>query len=169
MTKTTEPRWLTLARTDLGIRETPGVANNPVLMKRFAGITKALGIAYNADSVPWCGAIMAWWMTQCQLTPPAIAVRAKSWASWGSALAADRLAPGAVLVFERAGGGHVTLYLGEDSTHYHCLGGNQGDAITITRIEKSRCVARRWPKGEPVTGVPQKLDRAGVPVSKSEA
>lgn len=165
----TEPRWMKLARTDLGIRETPGVANNPVLMKRFSSITKALGIVYNADSVPWCGAIMAWWMTQSGITPPLIAVRAKSWATWGANIAADRIAPGAVLVFEREGGGHVALYVGEDSTHYHCLGGNQGDAITITRIAKSRCVARRWPKGEPVNGKPVKLLASGAPVSTSEA
>jgi uncharacterized protein (TIGR02594 family) len=164
----TDPRWLKLARTDLGIRETPGVANNPVLMKRFSSITKALGIFYNADSVPWCGAMMAWWMTQSLIAPPAIAVRAKSWATWGSNLAADKLAPGAVLVFEREGGGHVAMYVGEDSTHYHCLGGNQGDAISITRIAKSRCVARRWPKGEPVIGGSVKLTAAGASVSRGE-
>jgi uncharacterized protein (TIGR02594 family) len=164
----TEPRWLKLARTDLGIRETPGVANNPVLMKRFSSITKQLGILYNADSVPWCGAMMAWWMQQCGITPPLIAVRAASWAGFGANLDKTKLAPGAVLVFERKGGGHVALYVGEDATHYHCLGGNQGDAITITRIEKTRCVARRWPKGEPVTGGPVKLDAKGAPVSRSE-
>ena len=111
---------------------------------------------------------MAWWMTQCGITPPGIAVRAKSWASWGSLLRPDRLAPGAVLVFEREGGGHVALYVGEDNTHYHVLGGNQGDAISIMRIAKSRCVATRWPKGEPVNGKPVKLTPAGAPVSSNE-
>jgi len=163
----TEARWLKLARTDLGIRETPGVANNPVLMKRFAGITKALGIAYNADSVPWCGAIMAWWMTQSGIAPPAIAVRAKSWATWGTPLAKGSL--GCVVVFGRVGGGHVALYLGEDATHYHVLGGNQGDAITVARIAKDRAIALRWPKGEPGIGLPVKLAANGAAVSKSEA
>ena len=165
-----EPRWQTLARSDLGIRETPGVANNPVLMKRFASLTKALGILYNADSVPWCGAIMAWWMTQCGIPAPAIAVRASSWASWGKALTAGQLAPGAVLVFQRPGGGHVALYVGEDATHYHCLGGNQGDTISIVRIEKSRCIARRWPPGEPAgAGRPMILAAGNAASSKNEA
>jgi uncharacterized protein (TIGR02594 family) len=163
----TEPRWLTLARADFGVRETPGVANNPVLMKRFASITKLLGIAYNADSVPWCGAIMAWWMKQCNVATPAIAVRASSWATWGMPLV--RPVPGAVLVFTRQGGGHVTLYLGEDATHYYCLGGNQSDAITIARLEKSRKPAIRWPKGEPLTGKPVMMAAGGVPVGGSEA
>ena len=165
----TEPRWLKLARADLGIRETPGIANNPLLMRRFASITKALGVLYNADSVPWCGATMAWWMSQCGIAPPPIAIRAKSWATWDSNLATDKLAPGAVLVFEREGGGHVTLFVGEDATHYHCLGGNQGDAITITRIAKGCCIARRWPKGEPVIGGTVRLTAADAPISRSEA
>lgn len=163
----TEPRWLKLARTDLGIRETPGVANNPVLMKRFSGITKALGILYNADSVPWCGAMMAWWMTQCSIKPPAIAVRAKSWATWGRPLREG--CPGAILVFEREGGGHVGMYVAEDSQYYHVLGGNQGDAISVTRIARNRCVAIRWPTDEPGVGVPVKVGVNSVGVSRSEA
>jgi uncharacterized protein (TIGR02594 family) len=163
---TAEPRWLALARTDLGIRETPGIANNPVLMKRFASITKALGILYNADSVPWCGAQMAWWMTQCGISPPPIAVRASSWGSWGIPLA--KQVPGAVLVFTREGGGHVTLYVGEDATHYMCLGGNQGDKISIAPLLKSRAPLIRWPKGEPVIGKSVQMAASGK-VGASEA
>lgn len=165
----TEPRWLKLARTDLGLRETPGVANNPVLMKRFASITKQLGILYNADSVPWCGAIMAWWMNQCGIEPPKIAVRAKSWASWGTPVSPGVLAPGTVLVFEREGGGHVAIYVGEDAGYYHVIGGNQGDRISVTKIAKSRCVARRWPSKEPFTGKPVRMAANGTPVSTGEA
>lgn len=169
VTAIAEPRWLALARADLGIRETPGVANNPVLMRRFAGIVKVLGIAYNADSVPWCGAGMAWWMTQCGIAPPAIAVRASSWATWGVPLAAAQLAPGAVLVFHRPGGGHVALYVGEDATHYHVLGCNQGDAISIMRLAKGRCTARRWPIGEPRIGKPVKIAAVAASTSEDEA
>lgn len=163
-----DPRWLKMARADLGLREAPGVANNPVLMNRFASITKALGAFYNADSVPWCGAIMTWWMTQCQIPTPPIGIRAMSWATWGDPLHTAQLAPGAVLVFARLGGGHVALYLGEDDTAYHVLGGNQGDAITIARIAKDRCVARRWPSGEPRIGSPVKLAASGN-LSSNEA
>ena len=42
------------------------------------------------------------------------------------------------MVFTRAGRGHVGLYLGEDATHFHILGGNQTNNVSITRIAKVR-------------------------------
>ena len=166
-----EPAWLAAARAKLGTREAAGAANSPTIMgwaKRLG--TKVLGIAYNADSVPWCGVFVGICVTEDGLTPPPIAVRAKAWATWGQNLRADRLAPGAVLVFERAGGGHVGFYVGEDATAYHVLGGNQGDRVSIMRVEKSRCIARRWPAGRAVIGAPVSMKAiAGVPLSRNEA
>ena len=49
------------------------------------------------------------------------------------------------MTFKRPGGGHVGFYVGEDSTAYHVLSGNQFDKVGITRIDKSRLVAIRWP------------------------
>ena len=75
-----------------------------------------------------------------------------------------------MLVFERDGGGHVGFYVGEDGTHYHVLGGNQDDAVSIAKIAKSRLVASRWPKGVPVIGGPVRLsERADIPVSRNKA
>ena len=165
-----EPAWLLAARAKLGTREAPGVANSPTIMgwaKKLG--TKILGMAYNADSVPWCGVFVAACVHEDGLTPAPIAVRAKSWATWGQNIRPDRIAPGAVLVFERAGGGHVGFYVGEDTTSYHVLGGNQSDRVSITRIEKSRCIARRWPAGRPVVEGPKLLSAAGVPLSRGEA
>jgi uncharacterized protein (TIGR02594 family) len=160
MTTASEPAWLRAARAKLGTREAPGAANSPTIMAWAKKLgTKVLGMAYNADSVPWCG-----------IPAAPIAVRAKAWADWGQNLRADRLAPGAVLVFDRTGGGHVGFYVGEDATAYHVLGGNQGDRVSIMRLEKSRCVARRWPAGRPVIGGPVKMTAiAGIPMSRNEA
>lgn len=156
----TEPTWLSAARAKLGVRETPGPANNPTIM----GWAKALGA-----KVPWCGLFAAKYIAEAGLTPPPIAVRAKAWASWGKPLAASALAPGAVLVFERAGGGHVGFYVGEDDAAYRVLGGNQSNAVTITRIAKDRCIARRWPADLPVISSPVRLSASGAPLSKNEA
>lgn len=170
MTTASDPAWLTAARASLGLRETPGPGNAPgvMAMARRVGL-KWAGMLYNADAVPWCGLAMADWMLAAGIDPPRIAVRALSWATWGANLRPTHLAPGAVLVFGRAGGGHVALYLGEDALSYHVLGGNQSDAVTVTRIAKSRLVASRWPRGVPVLGGPVMMAAAGGPVSSNEA
>lgn len=144
------PDWLAYARTKVGIRETPGPKSNPVIMgwARRLG-ARVLGIDYDEDSVAWCGLFLAEIMSASGFTPPKIAVRARAWALWGLEC---EPCPGAVLVFERPGGGHVGLYAGEDATAYHVLGGNQGDAVSITRIAKARCIAVRWPAGGPPRG-----------------
>jgi uncharacterized protein (TIGR02594 family) len=167
----TEPAWLRAARAKLGTREAPGAANSPTIMgwaKRLG--TKVLGIVYNADSVPWCGVFCAVCFDEDGIAPPPIAVRAKAWATWGQNLRADHLALGTVLVFERAGGGHVGFYVGEDQVAYHVLGGNQGDRVSVMRLEKSRCIARRWPLNRPVIGGPKAMTAtAGIPLSRNEA
>jgi len=64
----------------------------------------------------------------------------------------------------------VGFYVGEDATHLHVLGGNQGDAVSITRIPKDRLSEMRWPEGFPLPK-PQivLLDAKGAPVTKGEA
>ncbi len=168
---TKEPAWLLAARAKLGTREAPGIANNPAIMGWAARLgAKVLGMIYNADSVPWCGLFVATCVAEDGLVPATIAARASSWATWGQNLREDRLSPGAVLVFQRPGGGHVGFYVGEDQAAYHVLGGNQGDRVSITRIEKPRCVARRWPAGRPVVLGPVMMTAtAGIPLSRNEA
>ncbi|KQN10910.1 conserved hypothetical protein [Sphingomonas aurantiaca] len=164
-----EPAWLKAAKSKLGTREADGSANSATILgwaKRLG--TKVLGMVYNADSVPWCGVFVAYCLQEDGIAPVAIAVRATSWATWGQALRPERLAPGAVLVFERPGGGHVGFYVGEDDAAYHVLGGNQGDAVTIARVAKDRCIARRWPDGRPVIGKPVQM-AARKPISTDEA
>ncbi|MES3101255.1 TIGR02594 family protein [Sphingomonas faeni] len=164
-----EPKWLRAARATLGTREAAGSANSATILgwaKRIG--TKVLGMIYNADSVPWCGVFVAYCLQEDGIEPVAIAVRATSWSTWGQALRPERLAPGAVLVFERPGGGHVGFYVGEDAKAYHVLGGNQGDEVTIARVAKERCIARRWPADRAVIGKPVQM-AASRPISIDEA
>jgi uncharacterized protein (TIGR02594 family) len=164
-----EPPWLKAAKAKLGTREATGKANSPNILgwaKRLG--MKVLGVIYNADSVPWCGVFVAFCLQEDGIEPAPIAVRATSWSRWGLALRPERLAPGAILVFERPGGGHVGFYVGEDAKAYHVLGGNQGDAVTIARVAKERCIARRWPPDRPVVGKPVQM-AATRPISNDEA
>lgn len=145
-------RWMTEARALIGTREVPGAANNPVIMAWGNRLgARVLGIAYGADSVPWCGLFAAWCMHQAGLKPPAIAIRAKAWATWGQALPLRAVPPvGAIAVFERQGGGHVGFV---DSVNadgsLNILGGNQGDVVNVRRFGRDRLIALRWPAGVP--------------------
>lgn len=156
-------RWMIEARRLIGTRELPGAANNPVIMAWGNRLgARILGIAYSADSVPWCGLFAAWCVHQAGLTPPKIAIRAKAWATWGQALPLRGIPPlGAVAVFERKGGGHVGFvtgyFVGGDLL---ILGGNQGDAVNERRFPRDRLVAVRWPNGVPIAA-PVRLANGG--------
>jgi uncharacterized protein (TIGR02594 family) len=153
-----EPHWLKIARQYEGVTEIQGPATN----KTIASWIKKLGAWWSGDAVPWCGLFVAAVMLEAKLPYPVLYPQAKAWANYGSRLRPEVLAPGAILVFGRKGGGHVGFYLGEDDTHYHVFGGNQKNAVNVMRLEKGRLIASRWPKGEAVLGGPVKLAANGM-------
>lgn len=167
-----EPAWLGRARALIGTREVAGAGSNPTILawaKRIGA--RILGIAYTDDATAWCGLFVTECLSEAgiDLSTMKVGVRASAWASWGIAVDPARLTPGTILVFQRPGGGHVGFYVGEDATTYHVLGGNQGDAVSIARIAKGRCIARRWPKDVPITGKPVHLAGAAGGISENEA
>lgn len=162
MNKST-PRWLRVAKSFDGLKEIRGPKHN----KTIIGWLDKLKAWWRDDETPWCGVFVAHCMQDAGLPYPSLYMRARSWADYGALLRPDRLAPGAILVFERAGGGHVGFYVGEDSQFYYVLGGNQANAVNVMRLGKTRLVASRWPRGEPVTGRP--VFMSGGNISTNEA
>lgn len=140
-----EPAWLTLARGQIGVRETPGPASTPTIMGWARKIGGWIAAFYADDSIPWCGLFVGWALASRGLKTPPNLLGARAYEAWGRPL--DHGAPGAILVFARKGGGHVGFYVGEDETAYHVLGGNQSDMVCVKRIGKSRLTAIRWPSG----------------------
>lgn len=159
------PKWLNIAYGYRGLRETPGAKHNPTIVNWLIGL-KAW---WREDETPWCGTFVAQCMREAGLSIPKNWFRAKAWADWGDALRFDSLSLGAVLVFDRKGGGHVGFYVGEDATHFHVYGGNQSNAVNVMRLEKSRCSAARWPSGIKFTPNPVRLSASGAAVSTNEA
>lgn len=172
----TPPVWLLVARALIGVREIKGPRHNPAIMGWVAAMgSRILGVAVTSDELAWCGTFVAHCLTKSGIGTegrmtgkPIIAVRAKAWLEWGRVLSGPRL--GCVLVFDRAGGGHVGFYVGEDASHYHVLGGNQGDAVSIMRLPRGRLLGMRWPTAvalPPASPIWLKPD--GAPVSVNEA
>lgn len=132
-----------------GVLEAPGASNNPVIV----GWAKEIGVddVYKHDDTPWCGLTVGLVVKRAGLNGVNTPLWAKAWAKWGIGQKDAML--GDILVFDRTGGGgHVGLYVGEDATAFHVIGGNQRDSVCITRILKNRLFAIRrtaWKVSQP--------------------
>ncbi len=67
------------------------------------------------------GLFVATCMAEAGIAPAPIAVRAKAWATRGLP---TKPRVGALLVFARDSGGHVSFCVGEEETHYHASPGH---------------------------------------------
>lgn len=128
-----------------GTLESVGDKDNPEIL----AWAKELGLKdYLHDSIAWCGLFVAIIAKRAGKEVVDAPLWAANWLKWGEEAKEPML--GDVLVFKRPGGNHVALYVGEDKMYYHCLGGNQSDSVSITRILKTRCRgARRLYKEQP--------------------
>jgi uncharacterized protein (TIGR02594 family) len=134
-----EPDWLTVARRDIGQRETHGSNRSPWIDRLWRLLGKDWLIGQ-----PWCGAAVARWLGTQGIKPPKNFERALAWADWGVPL--DTPVVGAVVVFRRTGGGHVGLVAGEDERgRLLVLGGNQGNSASIAPFDPARVVGFYWP------------------------
>lgn len=160
------PKMLIEALKLYGTKEQPGNGDNPEIMEW--AYNTGLKRVYSGDSVPWCGLFMAVVAHRAGKQFPDSPLWALNWAKFGTKV--DRPMLGDVIVFKRPSGGHVAIYVGEDATTWHVLGGNQSDAVTITRIAKARSVAYRRPvyNVQPDNIRVIKLSATG-PVSSNEA
>jgi hypothetical protein len=64
--------------------------------------------------------------------------------------------------------GHVGYYWAEDATTFLVLGGNQSDAVTITRMPKSRFLGARWPRSVPTLNIIARVTNSSISVSTKE-
>lgn len=131
---------------------------------------KILGISVTDDETPWCGTFAAHVVSHAGFQPPKIAVRASSWDGFGEPV--EKAYLGAIVRFQRPGGGHVAFLTGvsADGRLFRVLGGNQSNSVSLTWIERGRCVAMRWPTGAPkAIALAPVLNSAGAKVSTNEA
>jgi uncharacterized protein (TIGR02594 family) len=158
-----EPRAPLMVQAGLdlyGLHEIAGTASNPTILAWADEVGKATKSAYadwaadyyNADAIPWCGLFVALCAVRAaqgrpERLPEHKYLSALDWKNWGLPVLVKDALVGDVGISQRDGGGHVFMIVGEDPTHFHTLGGNQSDAVTITRIGTDRLHAVRWPAG----------------------
>ena len=163
--------WLDLARRKMGLHE---VRDNSIL-RAFLKLGK--GTIGDPAKIPWCGDFVETCIAVALPGEPLPAnpYAAINWLNFGRPVSPR---PGAILVFWRGSPdgwqGHVGFYVAENATHYHVLGGNQSNAVTITRIARNRLRpgGSRWPLTAMTPGgatPPVYADGTGLDVTTNEA
>jgi uncharacterized protein (TIGR02594 family) len=162
------PRTIDEALKLYGTREIHGSEHNPAIIAWAAEV----GVAsdYTADETPWCGLFAAVVVQRANWAVPSNPLWARNWQNFGRPVQ-GRAGLGDVLVFKRGTGGHVGFYVADDAEAYHVLGGNEGDAVSIIRIPRNRCLAVRrpeWRHGQPASVKPYHVAATGA-LSENEA
>jgi uncharacterized protein (TIGR02594 family) len=154
-----DPRWLEVMRAITGMTEAPGDADNPKILGMAEFIARAYPdmrsycAQYTHDEIAWCGLTAAFCVTVAGIRPPFGPTDtdkflwALAWSEDPGYIRMGRPVPGSIVVTEREGGGHVTLYeYTNNDGSYACRGGNQSDAVNVKDIDVDTIVALVWPK-----------------------
>ncbi|MFD2105891.1 peptidoglycan-binding protein [Tabrizicola soli] len=137
--------WIAEAKTALGRHE---LRDRSWLMAWLKRDGRSLG---DPAKNPWCGDFVETCIRVALPDEPLLGALgsnpywARNWLLFGQEVSPI---PGAVLVFARGSGGHVGFAMGQDGTHFHVLGGNQSDAVTVARSrspDPRRALARDRP------------------------
>jgi len=132
-----------VATTYLGLKEYPGARNNETIV----GFAAAVGHSWvKDDETPWCASFVGAVLAQVGL-PHTGQLNARSYLTWGEEVSIADAEVGDILVFWRgsphAATGHVGFYAGKDERGILVLGGNQGNAVSISPYSFSRLLAVR--------------------------
>jgi len=157
--------WMTYATSVKGLHEGRDYAQ----LRRWFDASVAW---IDPREIPWCGAFVATAVRQWDpdAAIPENPLGARNWGKFGLEVSPQF---GAILTFWRGSRsgwkGHTGFYWAEDNSAFHVLGGNQSNAVTVTRISKTRFLNARWPEGAPQHGKRILVDAGGRPLSTNEA
>jgi uncharacterized protein (TIGR02594 family) len=146
--------WYKLALEERGVREIPGEKHDPSVLQYYADSGHP---QIDDDETAWCAAYVGAMLERAGY-PGSKSLAARSYLQWGKKLAKPK--KGCIVVFwrnsPRSWQGHVGFYVREDDTHIYVLGGNQRNAVNISKYPKARLLGYRWP----VTGANSRTYRA---------
>lgn len=138
-----DPKWLALARAEIGTKEIAGPEHNPAVLGYFrdAGFPEI-----NDDETAWCAGFCNAILERAGYNGSK-SLAARSFLTWGKEV--TKPYPGCIVVFwrvsPRSWQGHCAFYVGETKTHVKVLGGNQANAVNITEYPKSQLLGYRKP------------------------
>lgn len=144
-----EPKWLEIAREEIGVLENSGDEHNERILEYHSTTL----LKSSEDEVPWCSSFVCWVMQEAGYTTTQSAA-ARSWLGWGEGLMAPKA--GAVTVLWRedpkSWKGHVGFYVAHDDRSIFLLGGNQNDRVCIKGYPIGNVLGYFWPRKEDYLG-----------------
>jgi len=162
------PPWLTVMRAITGLHEYEN-GSNPRIEAMATYIGKKFppqanyASGYDDDSIAWCGVATDFCLAACTaegISGPFGPTDTDRW-MWARSFSTDpgfkhlgSPVPGAIVVMEREGGGHVTMFEEWDGNEISCRGGNQSDSVNVSSYDPDTVVAYVWPKDWPVPQIP---------------
>lgn len=140
---TTATPWLDLARSEIGVREAPGAANNARVLAYYAD---AGFPEIRHDAVAWCAAFLCAVLERSG-TPSPKSLSARDALKWGKAIAEPQVGAVAVLWRVRPDSwqGHVGFVTEWDGSRVRLISGNMGDAVTEQWFPRSQVLGFRVP------------------------
>ena len=137
------PKWLSVARGEVGVKEAVGSADNPRIVEYHLSTSLDKGAAFQ-DETPWCSSFVNWCMEKAG-EDGTNSAWARSWLRWGFSI--DKPTYGCVVIFSRGtDSGHVAFFLKEVGPNLLVFGGNQNDSVCEALYPKERVLGYRWPK-----------------------
>ena len=137
-----QPPWMTVAWTELGQSEVSGTAANPRVVDYFRQVGHG---AVGDDETAWCAAFVGTCLERAGFASTR-SLMARSYLDWGEPAAQP--ACGSIAILSRGGSsslGHVGFLVGMTDTAIYLLGGNQSDAVSVARFDRSRLLGMRMP------------------------
>lgn len=140
---------LEIALKDEGLWEWAGEDHNPRILSMFH---EAGHPSITDDETAWCAAAVGSWLHRAGYKNTG-SLLARSYTTWGEAVALADMQPGDVVVFPRGNStwqGHVALYVGPGKRpgYIRCLGGNQVNQVNVKEYRKQDLIAVR--RGKPM-------------------
>lgn len=145
-----DPSWLKIAKSYIGIKEIKGRLHNSTVVGFWKKIYSSW---FDDDETPWCAAYVGACLEDAGFKSTRSA-RARSYEDWADGYRLPGPSYGCIVVFSRgkkgSGQGHVGFVVGVDKwNRLMVLGGNQADAVNVKPFDKSRVEGYFWPKGGP--------------------
>ncbi len=151
-----------IAAGELGQKEIAGPQNNPAILN----YANEAGFSWiNDEDTPWCSIFINWVAKKAGLQCSQN-LNARSWLKVGHPVD-NAPETGDIVVFWRGSIdswlGHVGIFLGfsANGSRVYCLGGNQGNQVSITAFPASTVLGFRRLSASSVIQVPDKVLRAG--------